>query len=124
MSTDEREAIDNKLNSLNSDLRRARREQLAETAFNRYIPTPFDEARTVRLATLANDTLTSPPTWLVEHVTQLHDRGLLHAVEVRNLATQLLAIATHLDQHGRLPEPELLVGFPGVGAAHPGIELG
>jgi hypothetical protein len=124
LSADEREALDNKLNSLNSDLRQARREWLAQATFDRYVPTAFDEARTARLATLATDTLTSPPTWLVEHVTHLHDRGLLHAVDVRDLATQLVAVAAHVDQHGQLPQPELLVAVPGIGAAPAGIELG
>ena len=124
LTPDEREALDHRVNALTTDLRRARREQTLERAFDQYIPTALDDARTARVSTLAADTLTSPPTWVIEHLHNLNASGLLHHGGASDLATQLIVAAAHCDLHGHLPAAWLRPAPPTVEASIPGIELG
>ncbi len=120
----EREAIETELADLNDRLRSARREQVVQQTFDRYLPTAIDEARTTRIATLAHDTLTAQPTWVVDHIRQLHDNHQLSSRDVAELATQIIQAAAHHDLHGQLPAIWPATPTPTMEVAQPSIELG
>ena len=103
MSPTEQEALHQQLVAISSELRTARRAQAAEQAFNRYGSTPIDESRTTLITTLAHDTLTTQPGWVIDHIRHLHDHHQLATADTAQLATRIIAAATHLDIHGQLP---------------------
>jgi hypothetical protein len=100
----EQEAIDNELATLSRDLRAARRSRTINAAFDRYGPNPVDDARATRIATLAYDTLTNQPGWLVDEIRNLHEKGQLNTRDVAALATRITHAVVHQDRHGHLPE--------------------
>ena len=104
VSPDEREALRHEFASLSTELRQARRDQAVEHAFDRYLPNALDEARATRITTLAVDTLTSQPTWVIDQVRYLHDNHQLAGTDTIELATQIIQAAAHRDLHGSLPD--------------------
>ena len=124
MSPTEQEALHEQLVAISGELRTARRHQAAEQAFNRYASTPLDEARTTRITTLAHDTLTQQPVWVVDHIRYLHDHGQLATTDTAQLATRIITTAAHLDIHGQLPPHWPVPTSPTIDVVQPGIELG
>jgi conjugative relaxase-like TrwC/TraI family protein len=128
MSPAEHQALHDELVTIGNELRAARRAQAAEQAFNRYLSNPIDDARTTRITTLAHDTLTNPPAWVVEHIRHLHDNRLLYSANATDLATRIITTAAHLDNHGRLPTTWPALPAPAPAPANEvvraGIELG
>jgi conjugative relaxase-like TrwC/TraI family protein len=104
-SPGEHDVIKTELASLNDQLRTARREQSLQQAFDRYLPTATDEARATRITTLAHDTLTAAPAWVVEHIRYLHDNDQLTTCDIPTLATRITKAAAYHDLHGQLPAP-------------------
>ena len=51
----------------------ARTRRTIDGVYARYMPDPTDDTRRDRALTLAYDTLSDPPAWVVEHVRYLHD---------------------------------------------------
>ncbi len=100
----EREAIHSELATLSHDLRAARRSRTINEAFDRYGPTKSDDARATRIATLAHDTLTGQPSWVIDEIRGLHDKGQLNTHDVAALAARLTQAAAHQDRHGQLPD--------------------
>lgn len=98
------DGIDTELASLNGELRTARREQLHQQAFDRYLPTPSDEARAAQMTILAHDTFTNQPRWVIEHLECLHDNDQLTTCDAPGLASRITSAAAALEQHGRLPK--------------------
>ena len=76
------------------------------------------------MSTLAVDTLTSPPVWVIEHLHNLSASGLLHCGGASDLATQLIVAAAHRDLHGQLPATWWLPTPPTIEAIIPDVELG
>ena len=74
-----------------------------QRAFDRYLPTASDEARATRITTLAHDTLTAAPAWVVEHIRYLHDNDQLTTCDIPVLATRMTEAAAYHDLHGQLP---------------------
>ena len=99
----EREAIDAEIETARGELRAARREARVDELFARYGADHTTAARERRALTIAHDTLTAPPTWVVEHLCRLHDAGRLGATRVDDIVTRVVHAAAHLDQHGHLP---------------------
>ena len=124
LSTTEQEAFHQQLVAISDELRTARRAQAAEHAFNRYASTPIDEARTTRITTLAHDTLTNQPGWVIDHILHLHNHGQLATADTAQLATRIIAAAAHLDIHGQLPPAWPTPPALAVNVVHPGIEVG
>jgi conjugative relaxase-like TrwC/TraI family protein len=124
LSPDERVALRCELASLSTELRQARRDQTIEHAFDRYLPNALDAARATRITTLAVDTLTLQPTWLIDHVRYLHDNNLLAGTDTIQLATQIIHAAAHYDLHGALPDTRLAPVSPAVDPAVVGVERG
>ena len=124
MSPTEQEALHQQLVAISSELRTARRAQAAEQAFNRYASTPIDEARTTRITTLAHDTLTNQPGWIVDHIRHLRDHHQLATTDTAQLATRIIAAAAHLDIHGQLPPAWPATPALAVNVVGPGIEVG
>ncbi len=81
MSPAEHEALHIELVKIGGELRQARSDRAAEQAFNRCAPNPIDDARSTRIATLAADTLTTQPAWVIDHVRYLHGNQQLTATE-------------------------------------------
>jgi hypothetical protein len=102
-SPTEREAIRGELDGLGSELRQERRERTINETFSHYLPSPSDDARATRISTLAHDTLTTQPTWVIEYIRHLHDKHQLNSRDVAELATRITHAATHIDIHGHLP---------------------
>ena len=71
--------------------------------FAQYVPDATDDARQQRAITLAHDTLTDPPEWVIDHLRHLHDTGHLATTRPDDLITRVVLAAAHLDQHGHLP---------------------
>lgn len=69
----EREAVTNQIHAAGVALREARTQRTIDGVYARYMPDPTDDARRDRALTLAYDTLSDPPAWVVEHVRYLHD---------------------------------------------------
>jgi hypothetical protein len=124
LAPDEREALRCELASLSTELRQARRDQTIEHAFDRYLPNALESALATRITTLAVDTLTAQPTWLIDHVRYLHDNNQLVGTNAIELATQIIHAAAHYDLHGALPEMRLAPVSPAVDPALVGVELG
>ena len=124
VSFDEQEALHRELVVLGTELRVARRDRTIEEAFNRYLPNAVDEARTARIATLAADTLTTQPTWVIAHVRQLHDNHQLATADIGELATRIITTAAHLDLHGQLPTAWPAPAPRALDVAHPRVEVG
>ena len=78
----EQEAIHSELATLSHDLRAARRSRTLNEAFDRYGPTPIDDARATRITTLAHDTLTNQPAWIIDEIRDLHEKGQLNTRDV------------------------------------------
>jgi hypothetical protein len=123
MSPTEQEALHEQLVTASGELRTARRAQAADQAFNRYASTPIDEARTTRITTLAHDTLTNQPGWVIDHIRHLHDHHQLATADLAEIATRTIATAAHLDIHGQLP-PAWPAPALAVNVVRPGIEVG
>jgi hypothetical protein len=102
-SSTEHDAIETEVASLNDLLRVARREQLLEQTFDRYLPSARDEARATRITTVAHDTLTTEPAWVVEHIRYLYDNDQLTTCDLPALATRMTEAAAYHDFHGQLP---------------------
>jgi hypothetical protein len=100
----EQEAIDSELATLSHDLRAARRSRTLNEAFDRYAPSPIDDARATRITTLAHDTLTTQPAWLIDEIHLLHAKGQLNNRDVTDLATRITHAVAHQDRYGHLPE--------------------
>ena len=100
----EQEAIHSELATLSHDLRAARRSRTLNEAFDRYGPSPIDDARATRITTLAHDTLTNQPAWLVDEIRDLHEKGQLNTRDVTDLATRITHAVAHQDRYGHLPE--------------------
>jgi hypothetical protein len=100
----ERDAVQTELDNTGRQLRNARRERTVDDAFGRYETSPIDEARTTRITTLTHDTLATQPTWLVDHIRELHDNDQLNAYDITDLATRTAQAATQLDRYGDLPD--------------------
>ncbi len=124
VSPDEREALRHEFLSLSTELRQARRDQTVERSFDKYLPNALDEARATRITTVALDTLTSQPTWVIDHVRYLHDNDQLVGTNAIELATQIIDAAAHYDLHGALPDTRLAPVSPAVDPAVVGVELG
>ena len=124
MSPTEQEALHEQVVTISGELRTARRAQAAEQAFNRYASTPIDEARTTRITTLAHDTLTNQPGWIVDHIRHLRDHHQLATTDTAQLATRIIAAAAHLDIHGQLPPAWPATPALAVNVVGPGIEVG
>ncbi len=120
----EHEALHLELVTISSEIRAARRAQAAQQAFNRYDSNPIDDARTTRIATLAHDTLTTQPAWVIDHVRHLHDHGRLASTDTAQLATRLITAAAHLDIHRQLPPAWPAPPAHAIDVVPPGIELG
>jgi hypothetical protein len=119
-----RDTIDNELTGLNDQLRAARREQAVERVFDRYLPNPTDDARATRITTLAHDSLTAQPAWVVEHIRYLHYNDLLTTCDTPTLATRIIQVAAHHDLHGQLPATWPAPLPPTVEFPHPSIDVG
>ncbi len=105
-------------------LREARRERTINEAFNRYLPNPTHDARATRITTLAHDTLTAQPDWVINGIRHLHDNHQLTGRDITQLATRITSAAAPLDLTGRLPAawpepPAVAVNIP-----QPTIEIG
>ena len=124
VSPAERDAIDNELTALDEQLRAARREQTVERAFDRYLPDPTDDARATRITTLAHDTLTTQPAWVIDHVRHLHDNDQLNGRDVAELATRIIHAAAHHDRHGQLPAGLARHRVADRRGTRPAIEIG
>jgi conjugative relaxase-like TrwC/TraI family protein len=120
----EQEAIHQQLLALHVELRQARRQRTTDQIFEQYLPDPTDDARATRIATLAADTLTNQPTWVIDHVRHLHNNHQLQGVDLAELATRLITTAAHHDLHGQLPAGWPAPPLPEVVATPPGIEIG
>jgi conjugative relaxase-like TrwC/TraI family protein len=118
------EAIDNELATLSRDLRAARRSRTLNAAFDRYGPNPVDDARATRIATLAYDTLTNQPGWLVDEIRNLHEKGQLNTRDVAALATRITHAVVHQDRHGHLPEQWTDLSPSGPEPPAPSIDVG
>ena len=105
-------------------IRQARRERAVEHAFDRYLPNALDAARATRITTLAVDTLTSQPTWVIDHVRYLHDNHQLAGADTSELATQIIQAAAHHDLHGALPDTWPAPASVTLAPAVPAIEVG
>jgi hypothetical protein len=79
MSPAEHEALHIELVKIGGELRQARSDRADEQAFNRCAPNPIDDDRSTRIATLAADTLTTQPVWVIDHVRYLHGNQQLTA---------------------------------------------
>lgn len=88
------------------------------------MPNPIDDARTTRIATLAVDTLTNQPTWVIDHIRYLYDNHQLTDTSVAELATRIITTAAHQDLHGELPTTCPAPPAPTVEFATTGIEIG
>ena len=124
LSPTEHEALHIELVNNSNEIRAARRAHAAEQAFERYTPNPTDDARTTRITTLAHDTLTTQPTWVINHIRHLHDNHLLADTDTAELATRIITTAAHLDIHGQLPPAWDAPPAPTVHGTQPGIEVG
>jgi conjugative relaxase-like TrwC/TraI family protein len=93
----ERDALDAELAKVAHELRTARRSQLVEGSFSRYRCTPWEQARENRIKTLASDTLTQQPEWVVDEIGRLHTTGRLATLAPEALATHITAKAVSLD---------------------------
>jgi hypothetical protein len=124
MTSMEHEVIDRKLADLEHQLRIARREQLLQQTFDRYIPTVIDEARATRITTLAHDTLGAQPCWVVGHIRYLHDNDQLTTCDVPTMATRITRAAALLDQTGHLPNLRPAPQAVAVDLPEPALELG
>jgi conjugative relaxase-like TrwC/TraI family protein len=100
----EQEAIHSELATLGRDLRAARRSQTLNEAFDRYAPSPIDDARATRITTLTHDILTNQPAWIIDEIRGLHEKGQLNTRDVTDLATRITHVAAHQDRYGHLPE--------------------
>jgi conjugative relaxase-like TrwC/TraI family protein len=100
----EQEAIHSELATLSHDLRAARRSRTINEAFDRYGPTPIDDARTTRITTLAHDTLTNQPAWIIDVIRDLHANNQLNTRDIPDLATRITQAAVHHDRHGTVPD--------------------
>ncbi len=120
----EAEALHQELVTVSVELRQARRERAVDHAYNRYLPDPLDDARATRIATLAADTLTTQPTWVIDHVRSLHDNHQLTIIGASELATQLIQTAAHRDLHGQAPTAWPAPTSPTMAPAAVGVELG
>ncbi len=96
-------AIESEQRAVRHELIAARRTRRTDQLFARYGIGDHPEARQQRTTTIAHDTLTAPPAWVIDHLTQLHHNDRLPATRLDELATQVVRAATHLDQHGHLP---------------------
>ena len=124
MSPNEQQALHRELVGLGTELRAARRNRTIDDTFNRYLPNPDDEARTTRIATLAADTLTTQPTWVIDHIRQFHDNHQLTTTSINELATRIITTAVHHDLHGQLPATWPTPTPRALDVAHPGVQVG
>ena len=85
-------------------VRTARRSRTINEAFDRYGPTPIDDASSTRITTLAHDTLTNQPAWIIDEIRDLHEKGQLNTRDATDLATRITNAAVHQDRYGHLPE--------------------
>lgn len=99
----ERDAVAAAIDTARTELRDARHEQRIEQVFARYVPDTTDDARQERAITLAHDTLTDQPAWVIDHLRHLHDTGQLAATRLDDIVTRVVLAAAHLDPHGHLP---------------------
>jgi hypothetical protein len=103
-STGERDAAESELIAITRQLREARRERAIQHTFDRYLPNETDAARATRITTLAHDTLTTQPTWVIDHIRRLHDNQQLKHCDVVDLATQITHAAASIDLHGHIAD--------------------
>ena len=119
----EREAVTNQIHAARVALREARTQRTIDGVYARYMPDPTDDARRDRALTLAYDTLSDPPAWVVEHVRYLHDTGRLATTRLGDLTIRVVIAAAHLDQHRQLPLGWPDIGLPLAERVVPEIEL-
>jgi hypothetical protein len=103
MTQAEQDAIDDEIASTITQLRSARRQRHVEHTFDRYQTNPIKRARSARIATLAADTLTAQPAWVVDHVRFLHEHHQLTTCDIAALAQSLTAAAVAGDGVGGDP---------------------
>ncbi len=103
LSSAERVALDRETAKAEKQIRTARRERRVERAFDRYIPSELDDARTTRITTVAHDVLTTEPVWINEQLHALHNNDELEGVSVAELARRVTHAAVHHDRHGTWP---------------------
>lgn len=99
----ERDAIGTAIHDARDQLRVARHEARIDAVFAQYGADPASAARERRAITLAHDTLTDPPAWVVEKLCQLHDAGQLGATRVDDIVARVLHATAHHDQYECLP---------------------
>jgi conjugative relaxase-like TrwC/TraI family protein len=120
----EQEAIHSEFATLAQDLRAARRSRTINEAFDRYGPTPIDDARATRITTLAHDTLRAQPAWIIDEIRDLHAKGQLNTRDVTDLATRITHAALHQDRYGHLPEQWIDVSPMGPETPVVSLEVG
>jgi hypothetical protein len=119
----ERDAVAAPIDTARIELRDARHEQRIERVFAPYIPDTTDNARQERAITLAHDTLTDPPAWVIDHLRHLHDTGQLATTRLDNIVTRVVLAAAHLDQHSHLPPTWPNLQPPAIERVVPDIEI-
>ena len=108
----EKQAIDQERTAVDAQLRAARRERVVQQTFDRYQPNELETARATRVATLAHDTLTTQPTWVVDRLRCLHGNDQLTGRDIAVLSAWIVHAAAQWDRHGTLPS-----GWPEHAAA-------
>ena len=122
-SDPERQALDGQLAKTSQALHEARRAQQIERVFATYMPNAAEARREDRALTLAHDTLTDPPAWVVDYVEHLHDTGQLATTRLDEIVTRVAIAAAHLDQHGYLPTGWPALQVNGVERVVPEVEI-
>ena len=68
-------------------------------------PTAFNLRADRRRATVAHDTVTRPPAWVVEHVRRLDESGQLDHIDIGELADEVTGRAIDIDRTDPAPTP-------------------
>lgn len=94
---DEAHAVEAELAKVTTELRTARQTKRVDRTFDRYRKSPWGQARETRIQTLAADTLTNQPEWLIDELAKLHTAGQLAALSPEALKAHVVAKASTLD---------------------------
>jgi hypothetical protein len=119
----ERDAIGTAIHDARDQLRVARHESRIDAVFAHYGADPISAARERRAITLAHDTLTDPPAWVVEQLCQSHDAGQLGATRVDDIVSRVLHATAHDDQYGCVPVDWWQPSAPVIDRVAPDVDV-